>query len=296
MADRIPQDANQEPREPITNYWTTGLAAGLIAVAGFGGFQYAETRDLRAEMAASQSEIQALRQTLNSREGAVETKLSQVLERVEAAKAEASSTALSRAQQSADRQNKALAARLERQQRATADAVDAELKRLQTESAETLSGVKSAVEDVKSEVAGVRTGLSGAEGNLQRTDMELTRVRGDLGLMSGLIATNSKEIAALRELGDRSIYEFTLAKSNQLQRVGDIRVKVKKTDAKRNRYTMEILADDKLVEKKDRTINEPVQFYVPSRARVPYEIVVNEVVNGQVTGYLATPKLRTAQN
>jgi chromosome segregation ATPase len=295
MGDRATSEDFQSQREP-SSYRGFAIAAGALALACFAGFQYAETRNLRAEMAASQSEIQALRQSLNTQSGVVETKLAQVLKRLEAAKEEASSDALSRAQLAAERQNKALAARLERQQRATAAAVEAELKRLQAESEQTVAGVKSAVEDVKTEVAGVRTGLTGAQGSIQRTDLELTRVRGDLGVMSGLIATNAKEIAALRELGDRSIYEFTLAKSSQLERVGDIRVKVKKTDAKRNRYTMEILADDKLVEKKDRTINEPVQFYVPSRARMPYEIVVNEVNNGSITGYLAAPKLRTAQN
>lgn len=273
-----------------------GLTAGVIALAGFGAFQFAETKDLRAEMAASQSEIQALRQTLATRDGAVETKFTQMLRRVEAAKDEASAAALSRAQMAADRQNRALAVKLERQQQAATAAVDAEIKRMQAESERSMTGVKTAVEDVKTEVAGVRNGLDSAHSGLQRTDGELTRVRGDLGVMSGLIATNSKEIAALRELGDRTIYEFALAKNGQLQRVGDIRVKVKKTDAKRNRYTMEILADDKLVEKKDRTTNEPVQFYVASRARIPYEIVVNEVGNGQIKGYLAVPKVTTAHN
>lgn len=269
---------------------------GVIALACFGAYQYAETRDLRAEMAASQSEIQALRQTLASRDSAFETKFAQMLRRVETAKEEASTAALGRAQVAADRQTRALAMRLERQQKAASAAVDAELKRIQADSERRMSGMKTAVEDVKTEVAGVRTGLRSASSGVERADLELTRVRGDLGVMSGLIATNSKEIAALRELGDRTIYEFSLAKNGQLQRVGDIRVRVKKTDAKRNRYTMEILADDKLVEKKDRTTNEPVQFYVASRARVPYEIVVNEVSKGQVKGYLAAPKIATAQN
>lgn len=296
MSEQFPNEANPEPSPPSGHYWTMGLGAGLIALACFSGFQYAETRDLRAEMAASQSEIQALRQTLSARDGAVEAKLAQMLQRVEAAKEEVSSAALSQAQLAADRQNKALAARLERQQRAAAEAVGAELQRLHSESSAKLSGVKSEMAEVKTEVAGMRDGLHGAQGSLQRTDLELTRMRGDLGIMSGLIATNAREIAALRELGDRTIYEFTLAKSGELQRVGDIRVKVKRTDPKRNRYTLEILADDKLVEKKDRTINEPVQFYVPSRARAPYELVVNEVGKGQITGYLAAPKVRTAHN
>ena len=53
-------------------------------------------------------------------------------------------------------------------------------------------------------------------------------------------------------------------------------------------------ADDKRVEKKDKTTNEPVQFYV-AKARQPYEIVVNEVGKDQITGYLSTPKLQIAR-
>jgi len=70
---------------------------------------------------------------------------------------------------------------------------------------------------------------------------------------------------------------------------------LKKTDAKKNRYTLELLVDDKRVEKKDKTINEPVQFMV-SKARQPYEIVVNEVTKDQIAGYLSTPKVQNARN
>jgi hypothetical protein len=72
-------------------------------------------------------------------------------------------------------------------------------------------------------------------------------------------------------------------------------VLLKKTDAKRNKYTVEVYADDKRTEKKDRNINEPVQFYV-AKARQPYELVVNEVGKDVVKGYLATPKDQIARN
>ena len=54
---------------------------------------------------------------------------------------------------------------------------------------------------------------------------------------------------------------------------------------------MTVLADDKSIEKKDKTSGEPVQFYVKGSARLaPYEIVVFDVGKNQITGYLATPK------
>jgi hypothetical protein len=76
--------------------------------------------------------------------------------------------------------------------------------------------------------------------------------------------------------------------------VGDVRLRLKKADPHRNEYTIEVLADDRLVEKKDRTANEPVQFYV-AKARQPYEIVVNEVKKGGIVGYLATPMVEIAR-
>jgi len=76
--------------------------------------------------------------------------------------------------------------------------------------------------------------------------------------------------------------------------VGDVFIQLKRTDPKRNRFTIEILADDKKVEKKDKTVNEPVQFYT-SKARQPYEIVVNEVRKDVIVGYLATPKVQAAR-
>jgi hypothetical protein len=64
-----------------------------------------------------------------------------------------------------------------------------------------------------------------------------------------------------------------------------------KTDQKKSQYTMTVLADDKSIQKKDKTAGEPVQFYVKGSAKLaPYEIVVFDVGKNQISGYLATPK------
>jgi hypothetical protein len=106
-----------------------------------------------------------------------------------------------------------------------------------------------------------------------------------------LIATNGKEIQQLRAMGDRNIYEFTISKKAGMQKVGDVQIRLTKTDPKHNRYTVAVMADDKLVEKKDKTTNEPVQFYAAAGSRTPYEVVVNEVDKDTIKGYMATPKL-----
>jgi hypothetical protein len=158
-----------------------------------------------------------------------------------------------------------------------------------------IDGINTDVGAVKTDVGTVKTDVASTKSALDETRSELQRARGDMGVMSGLVATNSKQIQTLRDLGDRNIYEFTLSKDGKTQKVGDIELTLRKADTGRNRFTLDVLADDKRVEKKDRTINEPVQFYT-SKAHQPYELVVNQVKKNQIVGYLATPKVTLARN
>jgi uncharacterized phage infection (PIP) family protein YhgE len=164
-----------------------------------------------------------------------------------------------------------------------------------TQVKETTLQANSKIEDVTTDVGTVKQDVVKTQSELQATIAELHRATGDMGVMSGLIATNAKELAALRELGDRNYVEFELARNGKAQRVGDIQLAVKKTDAKRSKFTMDVIADDRRIEKKDKTANEPVQFYVLSKARQPYEMVVNEVSKDKVKGYLAVPKVQIAR-
>jgi hypothetical protein len=133
--------------------------------------------------------------------------------------------------------------------------------------------------------------VSGVKNDLEDTKGKLDRATGDMGVMSGLIARNHDDLEELRRKGDRNYFEFTLQKSKTAQRVGPVQISLNKTDTKRSKYTMTVLADDKSIEKKDKTAGEPVQFYVKGTGRyAPYEIVVFDVGKNQVTGYLSTPK------
>jgi hypothetical protein len=152
----------------------------------------------------------------------------------------------------------------------------------------------SKLEQISGDVSGVMGDVKSAQSVLEQHGSELKRVTGDMGVMSGLIATNSKELAELRELGDRNYLEFDLKRSSTAQKIGGIQLQLAKADPKRNRFTLDVVADDKRVEKKDRTINEPVQLYVAGN-RQPYEIVVNNVKKDEVTGYLAVPKVTMAR-
>jgi hypothetical protein len=120
-------------------------------------------------------------------------------------------------------------------------------------------------------------------------------VRGDLGVQSGLIATNARELAALRALGESNYYEFRITKSKAFQKVGNVQLLLAKADVKKNKYTVQLIADDKKVEKKDKNTNEPVQFYLAG-ARQPAELVVNEIAKDQISGYLALLKTLQSRN
>ncbi len=180
--------------------------------------------------------------------------------------------------------------------------IQTEQERQQAQVASQLNEVKDAatatntrISDVSTDVGNVKSEVASAKSDLDRTIAELKSVRGDMGVQSGLIATNSKELAALRALGDRNYIEFKIAKSKQFQKVGNVQIQLTKADPKRNKYNLELIADDKRVEKKDKNTNEPVQFYMAG-ARQPLEIVVNAVGKDQITGYLSMPKVMQARN
>jgi chromosome segregation ATPase len=150
------------------------------------------------------------------------------------------------------------------------------------------------IADVNNDVTGVKQDLNSTKTSLDQTKTDLNaniallkKVQGDLGGTNSLVATNGKELEELKKLGQRNYIEFTLKKQKEMSKVGNISLKLEKTDPKKNRFTLNVMADDKLTEKKDRNINEPLQFYV---SKSLYEIVINSVGKDTVSGYLSTPK------
>ncbi|MGC2330187.1 MAG: hypothetical protein WA581_01935 [Candidatus Acidiferrales bacterium] len=142
---------------------------------------------------------------------------------------------------------------------------------------------------VATQLNGTQNDLSATKADLEATKGKLQSTIGDLGVQSGLIATNHEEVEELKRLGERDIFEFSLTKSKKVEHVGPIQVELRKVDTKHYRYTLNVIADDKSIEKKDKTVGEPVQFYVRG-ARAPYEIVVFDLTKDTAKGYLSTPK------
>jgi len=142
---------------------------------------------------------------------------------------------------------------------------------------------------VNTDLTGAKTDISATKQDLEATKAKLTSAVGDLGVQSGLIARNQEEVEQLKRSGERNIFELHLTRSKTPTHVGPIQVTLTKTDPKKFKYTLMVIADDKTVEKRDKTADEPVQFLIKGASR-PYEIVVFDVGKDKVDGYLATPK------
>ncbi len=173
-------------------------------------------------------------------------------------------------------------AELQRQQRAA----EARITKQQQEQIQSVSGQ---VQNVQQDVSATKTDLSATKTDLADTKAKLESMRGDLGVQSGLIARTRDDLETLKKRGERNYFEFTLLKSKRPTVVSTISLQLKKVDVKRSKYTMNVFSDDRTIEKKDKNMGEPVQFY-SGRGRQLYELVVFEIAKDRVSGYLSTPK------
>jgi chromosome segregation ATPase len=173
---------------------------------------------------------------------------------------------------------------------AAEEANSQQLATAQKQTAQQVSAVSSAVSDVKTDVGGVKTDLGKTQNDLASAVAQLTSMKGDLSDHSSLIARNGSELEILKHKGDRTFYEFTLVKGVK-KPVGTVSLELKKADSKKSKVTISVYADDKEYEKRDRNLNEPMQFYA-GKDPLLFEIVVNSVgaKNGTVAGYLSVPK------
>jgi hypothetical protein len=168
-------------------------------------------------------------------------------------------------------------------------ATESRLKADEESNKQQFGAVATEVNGVKGEVGKVSADVTDTKNDLATTKGKLDHAIGDLNKHSELIATSHDELELLKHKGDRDYFEFTLKKDKDPTRLSIVSLQLKKTDPKKNKFTLYVLADDKKIEKKDRTINEPLQFY-SGRDRSLFEVVINTVDKNTVTGYLSTPK------
>jgi chromosome segregation ATPase len=155
---------------------------------------------------------------------------------------------------------------------------------------QSVTAANAKIADVSTDVGAVKSQAAMTQSQLEKTIADLKSVTGDLGVQSGLIATNGTELQALKLRGERNYIDIKLGKAKQPQRFGDITLKLESADPKHNKYSVTLMADDKSTQKKDKSVNEPVQFYTSKGGHTPYELVINQVTKTGIVGYLSTPK------
>jgi small-conductance mechanosensitive channel len=168
-----------------------------------------------------------------------------------------------------------------KQNKQSSVAVDKKIAGLES-SVNTQLAAKANADDVNklnTDVTGVRTDLDATKNNLQMARSE----------MGTLIARNHDEIDQLRHMGTRDYYEFTVTRKAGAQKVGAVQVELKSTNQKKSQFTINVLADDRTFEKKNRSVNEPIFFYTGG-SRAALELVVNKVTKSSASGYLSVPK------
>jgi len=241
------------------------LIVALLVVAGAAYAHYTThlaIEKLTADLAGSQAQVKELQNRMQT--------------------AEAEGEALA---QQAGMTKKELAQRtsqLQAEQRAAA-------ARLEQEQKAQITAVSGDIAGVKTDVGGVKTDVASTKADLEATKAKLSSAVGDLGVQSGLIATTRSDLEALKHKGDRNYYEFTLLKGAKPQPVSTVSLQLRKTDSKKGKFTLNVTSDDKTIEKKDRNVAEPIQFY-SGRDHMLFELVIWTVEKDKATGYLSTPK------
>jgi chromosome segregation ATPase len=242
------------------------VAIVVIAAAGYAQYtNHLAIQKLTSDLTGSQAEVKELQNRMQTSEAQQETLARQ-----------------------AGMTKKELADRT-RELQAQQRAAEQRLEQEETAQKAQISAVSGDVAGVKTDVGGVKTDVASTKADLEATKARLQSTVGDLGVQSGLIANTRSDLEVLKHKGDRNYYEFTLLKGAKPQPVATVSLQLKKADPKKGKFTLNVTSDDKTLEKKDRNISEPIQFY-SGRDHLLFELVVWTVDKNKATGYLSTPK------
>jgi ABC-type Na+ efflux pump permease subunit len=270
------------------------LVVLLVAVAAVAYTQHSAKSALEQRVATLESQIHDDIQKLQANDTALKSDVDVVTKHVGVTDQE-----LASARSLAEKLRKEHEKTQEQQaQLASAVAKKADSEELAAARAEAATKVAEVQKESDTKITSVSGDVKTVATNLETTRQDLAASRRDLvdvkNALTDQIARNSSELAALRLKGEHNFVEFDIkkGKKNEMQRVGDIRVELRDADAKKQKYGIMIQVDDKTLEKKDKLVNEPVQFLV-GREQSRYEIVVNKVEKDRIIGYLSTPKDKT---
>lgn len=282
----------QKPASPDKGLVPEGikLALILVLILAVGYLFYAKSQSQKAqqvELDKLAERIASLETTNKVSEASFNSKVSDLQSNFEQA---VGSTQTELKKTAAQLQAESKKTKLELSQaistKAETSQVDAQVQAAKAEAESKIGQVSTEVGGVRTDVGTVKADLASTRRDLEGTQRQLVDVRDTL---SAAVAKNSSELAQLRLKGERDYFEFTLPDKKVPVKVEDIRLLLTKTDAKKGKFNVKIFVDDSQLEKKDRLINEPVQFLV-GQNRVRYEVVINWVQKDKAGGYLSIPR------
>jgi hypothetical protein len=291
-----PTPYNEPPRQ--SGLVTALMAGAIIALIGANIYLYTQIDHLRTDLATNHEKVMTEISNLRDASSVTTTSQSRHLdtlkEELAAARAAAqreSSQAKAESLAHADQ----IARQIKDEEAKVNQQLGSEISEAKQTAAQQNAQVAAKVADVSTDVGSVRTEVTKTQADLQKTINDLKSAQGDLGGQSGLIATNHTELEALRMKGERNNTDIKLGKTQAPVRFADITIRLISVNPKKNSYSVDVVADDKLTVKKDKNINEPVQFYTAKGGHTPYELVINQVGKDQIVGYLSTPKVEASR-
>jgi chromosome segregation ATPase len=276
---------------PNTNLLKGGIALAFLLILGLGYNAYSTRATLQSQIDVLQGQLEEQAEqmkTVQKRATDLGADIGVVTKRLGVTSQElnASRRFAERLKEEQEKAQEQLASELAT--KASTTDVAAVRQEATTKVAEVQQVAEAKIGNVSGEVKTVAANLDATRKDLAESRREITDVRTNL---SAQIARNAGELADLRKKGERDFFEFDIRKpkKNEMTRVADIQLQLRKTDPKKAKYDLLIQVDDSKLEKKERTANEPVQFLV-GRDKLRYEVVVNYVDKDRIRGYLSAPK------
>lgn len=283
------QTISQQPEQSMRprNGWKLAAVAIAVAAVGFNVYLSSRIQSIDNSAATERSmlerQISGLEERMAAKDNAHAHTVAALREELEKTQRVASS----QARREAKRQSDSTAQLVAQQQREQQEMLLGELGAMRN----TTDDNRNGIETVRTEVDGVRGAIDDARRDLAETEDVLLSTQDDMSSVAGRVDEQGLTLAELKRRGERETVPFVLNESKTSTKVGGLQLRLRDTKPSRNRYTVEILADDQLIVQKDRSVNEPVALYIPGSER-PHEIVVTKVEKGRVTGFISRPAWR----
>ena len=162
--------------------------------------------------------------------------------------------------------------------------IEAEQAKVQQQVSSEISDVKQSataanakIADVSTDVGNVKTQVSATQAELQKTIADLKSARAIWACRAAWSPPMARNWPPSSASASATTSTSSSARPSSRNVSAISRCCSRMPTSRRTGTRVQVMADDKLTEKKDKSINEPVQFYTTKGGRLPYELVINQV-------------------